>query len=155
MQNIDPYDAQILRILQRDGKIGLQELAKQVNLSTSPCWRRVRKLEQAGVIDRYVAVLNSKLLKLQAVAYVHVSLVDHSEAAIAKFEQFVQVQEQIVECASITGDHDFVLKVYAHDPEALEFFILRKILGLGVVRASKTDFVLRQTKASTALPLSG
>jgi len=153
LPNLDDFDRRILVILQKQGKIGLQELAQQVNLSTSPCWRRVRKLEASGLIDRYVAVLNPKKLDLQAVAFVHVSLIDHSDAAISKFETFVQAEEQIVECCSITGAHDFVLKVYAFDPEALEHFILRKILGLGIVRTSQTDFVLRQTKSSTALPV--
>ena len=81
MKNIDNYDRSILRVLQVDGKIGNQELAEKVNLSNSPCWRRVKKLEDSGVINGYVAMLNPKILGLTAMAYVHICLLYTSDAA--------------------------------------------------------------------------
>jgi len=105
------------------------------------------------VIERYAALLNANKLGLNARAYVHVSLLDHTEDTIDTFDRFVQHEPQIVECCAITGADDFLLKVIAPDPEGLEQFIMQKILRLGVVRSSTTHFVLRQKKYSTALPL--
>jgi Lrp/AsnC family transcriptional regulator, leucine-responsive regulatory protein len=150
---LDNFDKRLLGLLQHDARLSTQELADRVGLSASPAWRRVRRLEQDGVIRGQVAILDPRKLGLHAVAYVHVSLLDHAEATIARFDQFVQAQDQVVECASITGSNDYVLKVVARDPEGLEFFIMRKLLALGVVRSSTTNFVLRQTKCTTELPI--
>lgn len=153
MPNLTIQDRNLLHILQRDGKANTQSLAEQVGMSPSPCWRRLRKLEETGVIDGYVALLDAKTLGLNARAYVHVSLLDHTEETIRTFDTFVQGEPQIVECCAITGADDYLLKVIAADPEGLEQFIMQKILRLGVVRSSTTHFVLRQKKYSTALPL--
>jgi len=153
VDDLDRNDRKILALLQANGKIGARELAENLNLSASPCWRRVKRLEELGVIDRYVAVLDPKPLGLHAVAYVHVSLIDHTERTIDAFDRFVQEHEQVVECSSITGDSDYVLKVVAADAEGLESFLMKRLLALGLVRSSTTNFVLRRTKASTALPL--
>ncbi len=154
MPNLTEQDQALLHILQHDGKTNTQSLADQTGMSPSPCWRRVRKLEETGVIERYVALLNAKKLGLNARAYVHVSLLDHTEDTIKTFDRFVQNEPQIVECCAITGADDYLLKVIAPDPEGLEQFIMQKILRLGVVRSSTTHFVLRQKKYSTALPLN-
>ena len=153
MAEIDHHDRNILRVLQADGKIGNQELAEKVNLSNSPCWRRVRKLEDAKVINGYVAMLNPKQLDLTAMAYVHIALLDHTERTIEMLDNFVALQEQIVECSSITGPNDYVLKIIEKDTESLERFIMQKLLRLGIVRASTTHLILRQKKYTTALPL--
>lgn len=153
MSGLDSQDRKILEILQKDGKISMQNLAEQAQMSASPCWRRVQKLEKNGPIEGYVALLNPRQLGLHALAYIHVSLLDHSEDSINNFNRFVQEEAQIVECSSITGADDYLLKVVARDPEGLEQFIMKRILGQGVVRASTTHFVLRQTKYSTALPV--
>ena len=120
MADLDSYDRSILRILQCEGKIGNQELAEKVNLSPSPCWRRVKKLEDAGVIERYVATLNRKQLNLSAMAYVHIALLDHTQQTIEALDDFVHHQQQIVECCSITGSSDYVLKIVEKDVESLE-----------------------------------
>ena len=90
MDTIDHYDQAILRVLQNEGKIGIQELAEKVNLSTSPCWRRVKKLEDAGIISDYVALLNPKRLGLTAMAYVHIALLDHRQETIELLDKFVE-----------------------------------------------------------------
>ena len=153
MADLDSYDRSILRILQCEGKIGNQELAEKVNLSPSPCWRRVKKLEDAGVIERYVATLNRKQLKLSAMAYVHIALLDHTQQTIEALDDFVHHQQQIVECCSITGSSDYVLKIVEKDVESLEKFIMHNLLRMGIVRASTTHLILRQKKYTTALPL--
>ncbi len=153
MPKMDNQDRQILRLLQGDAKISSQDLADQVNLSVSPCWRRVRKLEDAGIIEGYATLLNRRNLGLNTLAFVHVSLLEHTEAAIKIFDNFVSEQDQIIECCSVTGADDYLLKVVAEDPEGLENFLMQKMLRLGIVRSSTTNFVLRQKKYSTALPL--
>ncbi len=151
---MDAFEEKILIALQRDGKINLQDLAAEVGLSTSPCWRRVKRLEEQGFITKYTAILDPVKLGLQAFAYVHVSLTDHSETSVDTFNRFVETSSQVVECASITGDNDYVLKVAAKDPEGLERFIMKRILRLGIVRNATTNFVLRQTKSGAALPVT-
>lgn len=150
---LDTFEKLILRVLQRNGRASTQELSEAVGLSPSPCWRRVKRLEEDGYILRYAAILDGKKLGLHAFAHVQISLVDHSEGSIEKFQSFVAQSDQVLECASITGDFDFVLKVAATDPEALEAFIMHEILRLGVVRTTTTNFILRQLKTSGALPL--
>jgi Lrp/AsnC family transcriptional regulator, leucine-responsive regulatory protein len=153
MAEIDRHDRNILRVLQTNGKIGNQELAEKVNLSNSPCWRRVKKLEDGGVINGYVAMLNPKILGLTAMAYVHIALLDHTQQTIEMLDDFVANQEQIIECSSITGPNDYVLKIIEKDTESLERFIMQKLLRLGIVRASTTNLILRQKKYTTALPI--
>ncbi|MEO9865328.1 MAG: Lrp/AsnC family transcriptional regulator [Yoonia sp.] len=150
---LDKFEKLILKFLQADGRASTQELSDAVGLSASPCWRRVKRLEEDGYIKRYAAILDSKKLGLSAFGYVQISLVDHTEGSIKLFNDFIRTNEQVLECASITGDFDFLLKVVAADPEALEEFIMKHILRLGVVRTTTTNFVLRQIKTSGALPI--
>ena len=94
-----------------------------------------------------------KAVGLNAIAYVHVALRDHQENSIADFLRLVETEPQIVECASITGDHDFILKVYARTPEDLEVFIMKRLLKSGLVRDTRSNFVLRQNKTRGPLPI--
>ncbi len=151
---LDSFERLILKVLQRNGRASTQELSEAVGLSASPCWRRVKRLEEDGYIQRYAAILDGKKLGLNAFAYVQISLIDHSEETIKVFRDFVAQSDQVLECASITGDFDFVLKVVARDPEALEQFIMKNILRLGVVRTTTTNFILRQLKTSGSLPVN-
>ena len=150
---LDAFENLILKVLQRNGRASMQELSQAVDLSPSPCWRRVKRLEEDGYITRYAAILDGKKLGLNAFAHVQVSLVDHDISSIDKFQAFVEKSEQVLECASITGDFDYILKVAARDPEALEQFIIQNLLRLGVVRTTTTTFILRQMKVSGALPV--
>lgn len=150
---LDAFEKLILKVLQRNGRASMQELSQAVDLSPSPCWRRVKRLEEDGYITRYAAILDGKKLGLNAFAHVQVSLVDHDISSIDKFQAFVEKSEQVLECASITGDFDYIMKVAARDPEALEQFIIQNLLRLGVVRTTTTTFILRQMKVSGALPV--
>lgn len=150
---LDQFERLILKALQRNGRASTQELSEAVGLSPTPCWRRVKRLEEEGIIQRYAAIVDGKKLGLNAFAHVQISLVDHSEASIALFHSFVAQNDQVLECASITGDFDFILKVVAADPEALEQFIMHDLLRLGVVRTTTTNFILRQIKTAGSLPV--
>lgn len=153
MPDLDDIDRRLLRLLQRDATRSTQELAEAAGLSTSPAWRRVRRLIDEGVIGRQVALVAPAKAGLHAMAYVQVSLMDHTEPTLARFDAFVQDHDQIMECATITGSYDYQLKIVAADPEGLEHFLMRQMLPLGIIRSTVTHFVLRQTKYTTALPL--
>ncbi|SDX50853.1 Lrp/AsnC family transcriptional regulator [Litoreibacter albidus] len=150
---IDDTDKKILRLLQKDARLSTKDVAAAVNMSISPCWRRIKRLEDAGLIEDYVAVLDRKKLGLGALAYVHVSLLDHTTASIEAFDRLVQSDDEITECSAITGDSDYVLKIVAQDPEDLERYLMQRLLGSGLVRSSNTNFVLRNTKSRGALPV--
>ncbi|WP_449314366.1 Lrp/AsnC family transcriptional regulator [Ruegeria meonggei] len=152
-QTLQPADIAILQELQADGRLSMQDLADRTGLSASQCWRRVRDLEAAQVISGYTAQVRAKAVSLDAIAYVHVALRDHQEDSITAFLRLIETEPQIVECASITGDHDFILKVYAKTPEALEHFIMQRLLKSGLVRDTRSNFVLRQTKTRGPLPI--
>ncbi len=146
-------DRRLLRALQRNARATTQDLAEESGLSASPAWRRIKRLEDLGVIAGHVALLDRHRLGLSVLAYVQVSLTDHTEPTVARFDGFVQAHAQILECARVTGGFDYLLKVVARDAEGLEVFLMRHLLSLGIVRTASTGFVLRQTKSTTELPL--
>ena len=150
---LDEFEKLILTALQKNGRASTQELSDAVGLSQSPCWRRVKRLEEDGYITRYAAILDGKKLGLAALAHIQVSLLDHTKTSIDTFHAFVEKNEQVLECSSITGGFDYILKVAAKDPEALEQFIVHNLLQLGVVRTTETILILRQIKVAGALPI--
>ena len=150
---LDPFEKLILKELQRDGRASTQTLSDVVGLSASPCWRRVKRLEEEGYITRYAAIVDGKKLGLRALAHIQVSLGGYDASSIEEFQNFIDTNEQVLECSSITGDFDYILKVAATDPESLEQFIMHKLLRLKVVKTTTTTFILRQMKVSGALPV--
>lgn len=150
---LDEADRRLLRLLQRDARRSTQELAEGAGMSASPAWRRVKRLEEAGVIIGHVALLDQRILGLRASAYIQVTLTEHTAATVARFDSFVQGQERVLECARITGNADYLIRVVAKDAEDLEDFLMHALLATGIVRATTTSFVLRQIKATTELPL--
>jgi DNA-binding Lrp family transcriptional regulator len=153
MYEPDLYDLQILNALQKQGDISTQDLADQVNLSKTPCWRRVRKLEEMGYIKKYVALLDHKLLNLSVMAYVQVSMNSHDLKTLKIFDAFVEQSPYILDCNSTAGNFDYVMKVIAKDTEDLERFIMRELLNTGVVQSTNTNLILRAKKSTTELPI--
>ena len=153
MNEPDMYDLLILKALQKQGNISTQDLADQVSLSKTPCWRRVRKLEELGYIKKYVALLDHKLLNLSVMAYVQVSMNSHDLETLKIFDAFVEQSPYILDCNSTAGNFDYVMKVIAKDTEDLERFIMRKLLNTGVVQSTNTNLILRSKKSTTELPI--
>lgn len=150
---LDDYDKKILRLLQRDARMSSQQLAEAVGLSASPCWRRVRRLEEAGVISGHVTLLSQEALGLTMLAYVQVSLEDHHPDTVADFDAMVQSSDQVLECCALSGQYDFLIKVVARDVADFEQFLASRLLARRGVRAANTSFVLKQRKFTTALPV--
>ena len=153
MKELDKHDLLILQALQKNSNINTQELADQVNLSKTPCWRRVRKLEELGYIKKYVALLDQKMLELSVMAYVQVSMLNHDLKTLRIFDEFVEQSPFILDCNSTAGNFDYVMKVIAKDTEQLENFLMRELLSVGVVQSTNTNLILRQKKSTTELPL--
>ncbi len=153
MKELDNYDLMILQTLQKNSDINTQELADQVNLSKTPCWRRVKKLEEKGYIKKYVALLDPKMLELSVMAYVQVSMLNHELNTLRTFDEFVEQCPYILDCNSTAGNFDYVMKVIAKDTEQLESFLMRELLSVGVVQSTNTNLILRQKKSTSELPL--
>ncbi len=151
--SLDSHDRRILSILQREARISNQQLAKQVGLSPSPCWRRVRRLEEEGVIEQYVARLSRQALGFPVLAYVQISLEDHHPDTIRELEDMIRRCDEVQECCSMSGQYDYLIKVVAKDMESYEDFLSGKLLRLTGVQTANTSFVLKQKKSTSALPL--
>lgn len=151
--HIDKLERKILQALQQDGRITTQELAERVGLSSSPCWRRVKELESAGVIRRYTAVVDRFRAGLPTCMWIQVNLTRHQEGVVEAFEQAICTRPEVVECYELTGDADYLLKVLASDIESYNSFLHGILFKLPGVAHAKTSVSLREVKYETALPL--
>ena len=146
MEHLDHTDITILRILQKDSKKTAKEIAKILNLTTSPVYDRIRRLEKQGFIKKYVAILDKKLIDRSVTTICQVSMRYHNEAFIEKFEEQVQALEEVQECYHMAGQVDFILKIHTKDLEAYHDFVktkLSKIENIGVLNSA---FVLKEIK---------
>jgi len=150
---LDPIDLRILSELQNDGALTNVELARRVHLSPSPCLARVKALEAAGVIERYVALANAKLLGLGLNVFISISLKDQSKESLAEFERRIGEHEEVMECYLMTGDSDYLIRVVVADIAALERFILEQLTPIPGIEKIRSSFALKQVRAKTALPL--
>jgi len=146
-------DKRILDLLQRDARMTNQTLADEIGISPSPCWRKVRKLEEDGVIQGYRAVLDRKKIGLGVMVFVRVTIDSHSEADARKFEQEVSDLSKVVACYSIGGDADFLLQVVAADLDAYADFAMTVIRRLPGIKEMQSMFVLKEIKALAAWPV--
>ena len=151
---MDSIDAKILTALQQDGRKSTVELAADIGLSPTPCARRVRKLEQAGVIRRYVAVLDPKKVGLAVQAVVQVNLERHTEGMAESFREAVLTRPEVVGCSAMTGEMDFLLQIVVPDIDALNAFVMHGLLRIAGVRDVRTSLVLETIKATSSLPLT-
>jgi Lrp/AsnC family transcriptional regulator, leucine-responsive regulatory protein len=158
---LDKTDRKILSILQVDGRLSNQEVAERVSLSPSPCLRRIKRLEQAGVIRQYVALLAPEKIGLGLLAYVNVRLVNQNDAPSAggscspraDFAASVAQWAEVVACYAMTGEMDYLLRVHVEDMEHFSRFMMETLLRHPAVQDVKSSFALQRVKDTTALPL--
>jgi Lrp/AsnC family leucine-responsive transcriptional regulator len=150
---LDAIDLRILAELQQDGSLTNVELARRVSLSPSPCLTRVKALEQAGVIERYVALASAKTLGLGLNVFINISLKEQSKAALAEFEQRISEHDEVMECYLMTGESDYLIRVVVSDMAALERFILEQLTPIPGIEKIRSSFALKQVRYKTALPL--
>ena len=143
----------MLTALQKNGRATVGELAELVSLSQSPCWRRVRQLEDSGVIAGYHARLDRKLLGYGVLGFVHLAMADHTLEKASAFEREVVALPQVISCHNLSGRFDYQLEVVAKDLEAFSEFVRTSIRGLPGVREISTSFSLKEVKRSNEMPV--
>jgi Lrp/AsnC family leucine-responsive transcriptional regulator len=152
-KTLDRTDRHILRQLQAEGRISNTELARRVNLSPTPCSERVKALEKQGFIDSYRAVLNPKLLKLELLIFVEITLQRTSPDVFAEFRDAVQQLPEILECHLVSGDFDYLIKARVADMKAYRALLGETLLTLPGVSNSKTYVVMEEVKENRPLPI--
>ncbi len=150
---IDQVDREIIRTLQRDAKATIKEIGLQLNLSTTPIFERIKKMTAAGLIDKYVTIINPDLMDLSLCVFVHISIIDHSKQAIDAFVTQVNEFDEVLECHHISGKSDFLLKMRHRDISSYNDFVLDKISTVPNIANIETSFSLSVRKYTTALPV--
>jgi Lrp/AsnC family leucine-responsive transcriptional regulator len=151
---IDDIDRKILAVLQKDGRMSLADLAQRVGLSPSPCLRRIRLLEQAGVISRYVAMLDQQAVGLPISVFVSIKLEKQREDALARFSKAIARWPEVLECYLMTGPRDYLLRVVVADLAAYEQFLKQKLTRLDGIASIESSFALEQVKYTNVLPIA-
>ncbi len=146
-------DIKILGILQQNASLTAAEIAERVNLSTSPCWRRINRLEKEGVIQKKVALLDSEKLGMGLVVFSRISLSKNDESSLYQFEERVRRFPEVVECYTVTGSADYFLKIVTRDIKHYDRFLRRHLLQMPSVRDVNSNVAVTQVKYTTGLPL--
>ena len=151
--DLDEIDRKILRELRADGRLSNLKLAEKVGLSATPCWNRVRSLEERGVIDGYAALLNHKAIGLPDTVIIEVTLDRHDDEDVDRFGQAIAQLPEVLEAYLVTGEYDYLIKVAVAGTEGYEDFLRRKLYKLSGLRHSRSTFALRCLKRTpSAVP---
>lgn len=153
-ENLDKYDRHILAELQNNAELSMAELGDRVGLSHTPCWRRVKRLEEDGYIQHRVTLLNAEKLDLKVSVHAYITIKRHDEESLLAFESAVQEVPEIVECYSITGDKDYLLRMVVSSVDNYESLLKKHLVHLPNVASVNSVFALKQVKYTTALPLN-
>ena len=152
MPPLDDLDISILRMLQQDAKIGIKNIAEQLNLSKTPIYERIKRLEKEGVIDRYVALINTQQVGESITVFCSVSLEGQKLSDIESFKASIYELEEVMECYLMGGSNDFLLKVMVEDLNAYHHFSSGKLAALENISQIKSTFVLDEVKKYTVIP---
>lgn len=150
---LDLVDRAILKILQEDAFLTTKEVAAQLNLTTTPVFERVKRLEREGYIGRYTALLNRQKVGLSMLVFCDVALKEHNRDYLLRFERAVVELSEVLECHHITGEYDYVLKVVVRDMDGYQQFIKEKLAALENIGRVQSHFVMTEVKNTTVLPL--
>ena len=150
---LDRHEKGILAALQENARLTMQELGDTVGLSASPCWRRVRSMEDIGVIRRYTAQLDPRKLGLGECVFAHVTLERHKENAVEQFETAIADMPEVLECFAVTGDADYLLRIVVPTTEDYGRFLSERIFSIPAVSHVKSSVTLKEVKFETRLPL--
>jgi Lrp/AsnC family transcriptional regulator, leucine-responsive regulatory protein len=153
MHDLDAIDRKILTLLQADGRLTMQELADRAGLSPSPCHRRVKILEEKGVITRYIAMVDQRAVGLPVSIFISIKLARQREEDLDRFAKAIQGWSEVLECYLMTGHRDYLLRVVVADLAAYERFLKQKLTRLEGISSIESSFALDQIKYSIALPV--
>jgi len=151
--NLTQTDIQILGLLQSDASLTAAQIAERVNLSPSPCWRRINRLEKAGLVERRVALLDPEKLGLGLVVFARIRLSKNDEASLQRFETQVRGFAEVVECYTVTGSADYFLKIITRDIKQYDRFLRRSLIQIPLVRDINSNVAVTCIKYTTELPL--
>lgn len=152
-ERLDATDGRILDLIQHDAALSVAQIAEKVGLSSSPCWRRIKRLEEDGVIQRRVTILDREKLGLAFEVYCTVKLSLPTRDNLDTFEELVRRWPEVAQCATVTGAADYELRIITRDMHAFDTFLREQILSLGLVSNIESRIVIRSVKNSTAVPL--
>jgi Lrp/AsnC family transcriptional regulator, leucine-responsive regulatory protein len=150
MTILDEIDRKIIAALQAEGRLPIVDLADRVGLSPTPCQRRVKRLEEEGVITRYAALIAPAALGYGLQALVEVTLDDHSEKTVEAFEAAIRARAEVLACYAVTGDMDFLLHIFAPDLASFSDFALKALLRMPGVKGSRSSFIMQAIKSDLA-----
>jgi len=145
---LDKFDMAILEALQKDARLSLNDLGKEVGLTASPCWTRVKRLEDAGIIEGYTIQLSPEKLGLPETVILHVTLDNHSDEALFEFGTTLEAIPEVLEAYLVSGDYDYFIRVAVEDTRGYERFLRERLYKIPGIRHSKSSFVLRRLKQS-------
>lgn len=147
----DTTDKRLLEYLQADSKQTNKELSNKLNLSVTAVYERIKKLEKAGYIDNYVALVNKEKIHKNFVVYCHIKLVQHAQDYVIKFEKEVANLNEVLECYHVSGDYDYLLKVLVDDMAAFREFMVKKLTRINHIGSTHSMFVINEVKHTTAI----
>lgn len=149
--NFDVIDLKLMQLLQDDSKQTNKELSNKLNLSVTAVYERIKKLENKGVIKKYVALINKEKVDKSFVAFCHVKLIQHSQDYVVKFEKEVTSLNEVLECYHISGDYDYLLKVLVKDMEEFREFMVNGLTKINHIGSTHSMFVINEVKYTTAI----
>ncbi len=150
---LDEVDIRLLSLLQEDGKKTTKEYANHLNLSVTAVYERIKRLEKTGVVIKYVALLDKKMVSKAFVVLCHVKLVQHAKEFVEQFERDVLKLQEVTECYHISGDYDYILKIHLSDMDAYRDFMLTKLTALKHIGSTQSSFVITEVKHTTAIAI--
>lgn len=153
--NLDRFDLAILGALRRDARVSLQQISAEVGLTSSPCWTRIKRMEEAGVIEGYTVRVNQAALGYADTVILQVTLDSHSDAMLESFGKALQAIPEVIEAFLVSGEYDYYVRVAVRDTRDYERLLREKLYKIKGIRHSKSSFVLRSLKAATGLGLVG
>lgn len=153
MIQLDTIDKKLIALLQQDSKVTNKLLSVKLNLSITAVYERIKKLEKAGVVEKYVAVINKEKVDRAFVVLCHIKLVQHSNEYITKFEQEVIQLDEVLECYNVSGDYDYILKVVVKNMKAYRDFINTKLTKIQYIGSTHSTFIISELKNSTEIVL--
>lgn len=152
-EQLDAIDAKILHLIQTNAALSVADIADKVGLSSSPCWRRIKRMEETGIIKARITLLDRKMVGLDFEVFVAVKLALPNRDNMDKFERAVGRMPEVVQCAVVTGAVDYMLRIVTRDMHAFDDFLREVLLATGLVSDVQSRIVLRQAKDTNALPL--
>ena len=150
---LDTTDQKLINLLQQDGKQTTKQLSLQLNLSVTAVYERVKKLENKKVIDKYVAIINKNKIEKSFLVFCHLKLIQHAKEYVTTFEREILKLEEVSECFQVSGDYDYILKIYVKDMEAYRNFMLTKLTTIKYIGSTHSIFAIEEVKNTTAIHL--